>query len=98
MSEQLTDAIEHLTDEVIILRQVMDEIRVCFEWAVHNDRLRGCEMEEEPDLRAIVFDLRAKLQMLTLVVDQISQVPMKQKTLFPLDLTPRATTEEDAHH
>ena len=82
MFENLADAVERLTEEVKILRQVMDEIRVCFEWAVHNDRLRGCEPQEEPDLRAIVADLREKLQMLTLVVDKIGQVPAKQGTLF----------------
>jgi hypothetical protein len=38
--DALTAAVERVGDELRVIREVMDECREHFEWAVNNDRLR----------------------------------------------------------
>lgn len=84
--EKLAAAVERLTDEVKTLHLVMEEFRVRFEWAANNHRLGGGEprevSDEEPDLKAIVYGLREKLQPLAGVGEEMGQVPKKQAELF----------------
>lgn len=45
--EQLAAAVNRLADEVGVLRQVLDEVRESFRWAVHNGKL--CGADRPPD-------------------------------------------------
>ncbi len=38
-SDALYDSIERLTDEVRVLRDVLDELRTDLQWAIQNDRV-----------------------------------------------------------
>lgn len=77
-SDSLVAAINGLTGEVAMLREVIEEFRVCFERAVHNDRLRGAEPAEESDLRPVVLDLREKLALLESVVEGMRRMPGRE--------------------
>lgn len=37
--DQLTGAVEKLTAEICVLREVLDELRQAFTWAARNDKL-----------------------------------------------------------
>ena len=46
---ELVQAITELRDEVRVLRDALDEMRVLFEWAVRNDKLAGVPLERRKD-------------------------------------------------
>lgn len=45
-TEQLTAAVNRLADELGVLRQVLDEFRAVFAWAVRNDKLGPSDTQQ----------------------------------------------------
>jgi hypothetical protein len=85
-AEKLTEAVDRLTEEVIALHTILERFHTTLEWGLNNDRFRAGEpSEEEPNLKAMVFDLHEKVQILALAVDEIRQVPKKQQRPFDDD-------------
>ena len=53
---ELVQAITELRDEVRVLRDALDEMRVLFEWAVRNDKLAPVSLERSKEASLIHSD------------------------------------------
>jgi prefoldin subunit 5 len=71
VSEKLTNAVDRLTDQVTILRQVLDEVRESLQWWVRN---------QPADLAAEVSEVREQIETLTGMVQELR--PATQGKLF----------------